>query len=228
MNIEKRIKDCNDYLNQIKRYDPDPYYVDYFLKQFVQTINQIYDNIFEEANRNFGLYDGKVNSEEKFEEMAIIKNDKNALEFSKWFKTVDKREHEKPFPNFIRQICKLKKQNNHFLKIKIMLRPEERFRDDVFQEINPRLLSNGKLGSTDELKIEISRQIPVYLEIINHKRKQKNEPKVDKDHIIPSAFLKVGKGEHTEISYAVEIYMPLINRVIGESRKKIRELTTWR
>ena len=31
-----------------------------------------------------------------------------------------------------------------------------------------------------------------------------------------------------EISYAIEIYMPVINRLIEESRVKINELTTWK
>ena len=69
-----------------------------------------------------------------------------------------------------------------------MLRPKERFKDDIFQEINPRL-SNGKLSSKDELKIEINQDnYQSILEIINHKRKQKNEPKVGKDQIIASIF----------------------------------------
>ena len=227
MSIKRRIEDCNGFLNQIKKYDPDPYYVGYFLDEFIKTVNHIFDDIFQEANRNFGLYDKQDNSEEKFEEMSVIKNDKNALEFSKWFKKINQREHEKPFPNFMNQLCILKKQGKQLPKLKIMLRPKERFKDDIFQEINPRL-SNGKLSSKDELKIEISRQLSVYFEIINHKRKQKNEPKVGKEQIIPSIFLMLEEGKNIEISYAVEIYMPVINRLIEESRKKIHELTTWK
>ena len=227
MSIERRIEDCNGFLNQIKKYDPDPYYVRYFLDEFIKTVNHIYDDIFQEANRNFGLYDNEDNSEEKFEEMAIIKNDKNAIEFSRWYKKINESEHEKPFPNFMKQLCMLEKQGKQLPKLKIMLRPKERFKDDIFQEINPRL-SNGRLSSKDELKIEISRQLSVYNEIINHKRKQKNEPKVGKEQIIPSAFLMLNEGRDIEISYAVEIYMPVIGRLIDESRKKIRELTTWK
>ena len=127
----------------------------------------------------------------------------------------------------MKKLCILKKQGKQLPKLKIMLRPKERFKDDIFQEINPRL-SNGKLSSKDELKIEISRQLSVYNEIINHKRKQKNEPKVGKEQISPSAFMMLNEHKDIEISYAVEIYMPVINRLIDESRKKIRELTTWK
>ncbi len=200
----------------------------YFLDEFIKTVNLIYDEIFQEANRNFGLYDKGDNSEEKFEEMSIIKNDKNALEFSKWFKEINQREHERSFPNFMKQICMLKKQDKQLPKLKIMLRPKERFKDDVFQEINPRFSYNGRLGSKDELKIEASRQLPVYYEVINHKRRQKNEPKVRKEQIVPSAFLLLDEGRDVEIPYALEIYMPVIHRLVDESRKKIRELTTWK
>ena len=31
MNIEKEIKKCEIYLKQIKQYDPDPFYINYFL-----------------------------------------------------------------------------------------------------------------------------------------------------------------------------------------------------
>ena len=226
MSIERRIEDCNVFLNQIRKYDPDPYYVGYFLDEFVKTVNRIHDGIFQEANRSFGLYDSGDNSEERFEEMSIIKNDKNALEFSRWFKKINKSEHENPFPNFMRRLCLLKKQGRQLPRLKIMLRPKERFRDDIFQEIKPRL-SDGKLSSKGELEMEMSRQLSAYYEIINHKRKQKNESKVRKDQIVPSAFLML-EGRDTEISYAVEIYMPVIDRMVDESRKKIRELTTWR
>lgn len=224
MNIERKIEDCDIFLNQIRQYDPDPYYVNYFLEQFIKTINQIFEGIFEEANKGFGLYINEENSERKFNEIAIIKNDKKAIEFSKWFETKNQKEHENTFPNFIREICKLKKQN--MPKLKIMLRPKERYIDDIFQEINPRLI-NGKLSSKDELEIEISRQLPIFLEIINHKRKEKNEPKVKKEQIISSAFLRMNEKQDIEVSYTVEIYIPVIKRIIVESREKIQELTTW-
>ena len=47
MSIERRIEDCNGFLNQIKKYDPDPYYVGHFLDEFIKTISHIYDEIFQ-------------------------------------------------------------------------------------------------------------------------------------------------------------------------------------
>jgi hypothetical protein len=40
MNIEKTIKNCEMYLKQIKQYDPDPYYVNYFLNEYINSVNQ--------------------------------------------------------------------------------------------------------------------------------------------------------------------------------------------
>ena len=55
MNVEEEIKKCEGYLKQIKQYDPDPFYVDYFFNKYINSINNIINGIFEEANVDFGL-----------------------------------------------------------------------------------------------------------------------------------------------------------------------------
>ena len=35
MNVEEEIKKCEVYLKQIKQYDPDPFYVDYFFNKYI-------------------------------------------------------------------------------------------------------------------------------------------------------------------------------------------------
>ncbi|MCJ8345691.1 cadherin repeat domain-containing protein, partial [bacterium] len=52
-----------------------------------------------------------------------------------------------------------------------------RYKGDIYQQIKVNL-NHGKLRSKEELKIEIKRQTPIFLEIINHKRTENNEPKV--------------------------------------------------
>ncbi len=89
-------------------------------------------------------------------------------------------------------------------------------------------LSHEKLRSKEELDIEIKRQLPIFLEIINHKRDKNNEPKVGKNQVIASTFLDLEECENIEIVYAAEIYIPVMKRLIEESRKKIKELTTWK
>ena len=85
MNIEEAIKNCEIYLKQIKQYDPDPYYINYFFNEYIISIDNIINGIFEEANKDFGLFILKNISEQEFYEKAKQKNDKNALEFLKWF-----------------------------------------------------------------------------------------------------------------------------------------------
>ena len=101
----------------------------------------------------------------------------------------------------------------------------QRYKDDVFQSIQVEL-TRGKIRSKEELQVEIKRQIPVYLEIINHKRKKKNEPRVSENQIIASAFLKI-KNHDVEISHACEIYLPVMKRFLDESRNEIKRLTSW-
>ncbi|MDH5569095.1 MAG: hypothetical protein OEX98_04825, partial [Nitrosopumilus sp.] len=82
--------------------------------------------------------------------------------------------------------------------------------------------------SKEELDIEIKRQLPIFLEIINHKRTKKNEPKVDENQINASAFLDIEEHTDMEIVYASEIYIPVMKRLVDESREKIKEFTTWK
>ena len=35
MNIEAKIKNCEDNLEQIKKYDPDPFYVNHFFNEYI-------------------------------------------------------------------------------------------------------------------------------------------------------------------------------------------------
>ncbi|MCH7560629.1 MAG: hypothetical protein IIC67_04550, partial [Thaumarchaeota archaeon] len=86
-------------------------------------------------------------------------------------------------------------------------------------------LSHEKLRSKEELKIEIKRQLPIFLEIINHKRSKNNEPKVREKQVIASAFLDIEECKDIEITYAAEIYIQVMKRLVEESRKKIKELT---
>ena len=70
-----------------------------------------------------------------------------------------------------------KNENESLPKIKIMIRATERYKNDFNQEIKIDL-KNGKIISREQLDIEIKRQIPIFLEIINAKRNQNDEAKV--------------------------------------------------
>ena len=224
MNIEKTIKDCEIYLKQIKQYDPDPYYVNYFFNEYINSVNDIFNGIFEEGNRNFGLFISEKISQKKFDRKAKIKNDQNAMKFSEWYLIRYNQEHENSYPNFIKKICQFKNKFDKLPKIKIMIRASDRYEDDINQQIKVNL-SNEKLCSKEELEIEVKRQLPIFLETINRKRSENNEPKVRENQVIASAFLEIEEYKDIEIVYAAEIYIPVIKRIVEESKKKIKELT---
>ena len=226
MNIEKTIKDCEIYLKQIKQYNPDPYYVNYFFNKYINSVNDIFTGIFEEGNRDFGLFISGNISQKKFDERAKMKNDEKAIKFSEWYSTEYKHEHENSYPNFIKNVCQFKNKFEKLPKIKIMIIASDRYKDDIYQQIKVNL-NHEKLRSKEELKIEIKRQTPIFLEIINHKRTKNNEPKVGENQVIASVFLDSEEHKDIEIAYAAEIYISVMNRFVEESRKKIKELTTW-
>jgi len=125
------------------------------------------------------------------------------------------------------KICQFKNENESLPKIKIMIRAIERYKNDFNQEIKIDL-RNGKIISKEQLDIEIKIQTPIFLETINTKRNEKNEPKVTKKKIIASAFVNLEKDNDVEIMYLCQIYTPVIRRLIDESRDKIKELTSWK
>jgi len=45
MNIEEVIEKYEIILKQIKQYDPDPFYVNYFFNQFIDSVNNIISGI---------------------------------------------------------------------------------------------------------------------------------------------------------------------------------------
>ena len=227
MNIEEEIKKCEIYSKQIKQYDPDPFYVNYFFNKYINSINNIINGIFEEANIDFGLFIKEKVSQKEFHKIANIKKDANALKFSEWFSIKYKKEHENPYPNSMNKICQFKNENESLPKIKIMIRAIERYKNDFNQEIKINL-RNGKIISKEQLDIEIKRQTPIFLETINAKRKEKDEPKVTNKKIISSAFVNLEKDKDVEIMYLCQIYTPVIKRLIDESRDKIKELTSWK
>ena len=227
MNIEEEIKNCGIYSKQIKQYDPDPFYVNYFFNKYINSINNIINGIFEEANIDFGLFIKEKMSQKEFHKIANIKKDANALKFSEWFSIKYKKEHENPYPNSMNKICQFKNENESLPKIKIMIRAIERYKNDFNQEIKIDL-RNGKIISKEQLDIEIKRQTPIFLETINAKRKEKDEPKVTNKKIISSAFVNLEKDKDVEIMYLCQIYTPVIKRLIDESRDKIKELTSWK
>ena len=226
MSIEKIIEDCKIYQKQIKQYEPDPFYVNYFFSKFIDSVNMIMENIFDEASRDFGLFITENISQEKFLKKAKEKNDEKAIKFSEWYTDKINQEHKSRFPKAIKKICELKNEQNLLPEIKIMIRAQDRYENDINQQIMVGL-SSEKLRSKEELQIEINRQLPVFLEVINHKRVKNNEPRVYENQVMASAFVDIEDTYEIEVAYAAEIYIPVLTRLVEETRGKIKELTSW-
>lgn len=224
MNIEEEVEKCEISLKQIKQYDPDPFYVGYFFNRYVGLRNNVITGIFEEADRDFGLFLSDEITEKNFYEKAKLKNDKNAIKFSEWFRSKYAEEHDNAYPNFMNDICNFRNKFKKIPDVRIMIRASNRYKDDINQEIKVPL-SNEKLRSKDELEIEIKRQLPIFLEVVNHKRREKNEPRVEENQVTASAFCDSENYENIEIVHAAEIYIPVMKRLVEASRKKIKELT---
>ena len=205
---------------------PDPFYVNYFFSLFIKSVKQVYDGIFKEANNDFGLFVLMDCNKEKFLKKALIKQDKKALQFVDWFEKKIEIEHKSSYPKFIKDVMDFQKKFNKLPKIKIMIRAKQRYSKDVNQEIVVKL-TNGKLSSKEELNVEIKKNLPIFLEIINNKRKLNNEPKINQKQAIASTFMKINESEEYEISYASEIYIPILKRFVSDSRQKLRDLTQW-
>ncbi len=187
-------------------------------------MKKVFDLIFEEANRDFGLFISENITYEKFFEKAKLKNDLKAIEFSKWYIENFSQEHQDQFPNIMKKICQFKNELEKIPEIKIMIRTTDRYKDDICQQIKINL-SNEKLRSKAELNIEIKRQLPIFLEITNHKRKLKKEPKIDDNQVIATTFLDIEDHKDVEIVYTSEIYIQVMKRLIKNSRIKIKVLT---
>jgi hypothetical protein len=223
MNLEAKLKDCKFNLDQINHFNPEPYYVRHFLRDYIKSVIESYEGIFEEANRDFGLFVSSKITKEKFENKANEKNDQLALKFISWFDSNYKKEHQTAYPKFLKNVISYFKENNSIPKITIKLLSEQRYERDPVQEIKVEL-KGEKFRSKEQLQFQIKRQTPLFLELINKKRKDGNEPKIDESQVTVSAFLDLENYEDVEISYACEIYIPVLNRIVEESMLKVKQL----
>jgi hypothetical protein len=225
MNLKQKIEECEYNLKQIKHFNPDPYYVGYFFEDFIKSVIDVYDGIIQEASNDFGFFISNCTIQ-KFENKALEKKDKPAMEFLSWYNENFKSEHQASYPKLIEKIISSYKETKSLPKITANLVIIPRYEDDISQEISIPL-KNGKIKSKQELQIEIKRQIPLFLEVINNKRKNRNEPKVSDSQVMVSTFLGDIEFQNKEISYLCEIYLSVLERIFKESIIQIKKFTQW-
>ena len=224
MNIQNCLEKCRINQKQIHRFDPDPFYVNHFFKEFLNSVGDTLNAILEEADRDFGLFILGEISEKKFSEKVKEKNDHNAKKFFDWYQTKLNQKDKNSYFYAIQEIYNLKRYGKKLPKVITMIRAREIYKDDIYQEIKIKL-KNEKLFSKEFVDIELRRQVPMFLERINHKRKKNNEPKVRQNQVIVSTFIKINENKTIEVVYSTEIYLNLLNRFAAESRNKIKELS---
>jgi len=64
------------------------------------------------------------------------------------------------------------------------------------------------------------------IEKANVEWEENPQKKVEENQVIASGFVDIEEHENIEIVYASEIYIQVIKRLVEESRRKIKELTT--
>lgn len=225
MNIEKEIEELESILKKIKQFEPDPYYVNYYFNSYLFSVNNAYHGIFEEANRDFGLFIREY-TKDAFLEKATEKNDQKAFSFGIWFEKKYDEYHQSDYPNFIKKCCKFQNDGKRLPKVKIMISAKKRYVNDPNQEIICNM-KDGKIGSKEELQIEIRKQLPIFLEIINYKRNNFNEPIINKNQVSVSTFLDIDGNEDMDILDASKNYLSVLKKIVFEAREKIKELTRW-
>lgn len=221
MNFDEKFNKIKFCSNQIKHFEPDPFYVNHFFKEFLVTVIEIYQGIFIEANRDFGLFVNGLITLKNFNEKAEEKGDEKAIEFAKWFDKKYEEIHSLIIPNFIWNLTKLVENKQKIPNTKILLTSKNIYPKDPTQELMIGL-KDGKIRSKLDLDFEFKKQLPLFLQLLNIKRKNYSEPKVNKNEVILRVFLD--GFEEIEIGYAVEVYHSLLRKFVENSRKKIHEL----
>lgn len=224
MNIEDCLEKCKINQKQIDRFNPDPFYVNHFFEEFLNSVNDALNAILEEANRDFGLFILGEISEKKFREKVKEKDDQSARKFFEWYQKRLNQQEQNSHSYAIQEICDMKRRDEKLPKIITMVRAKELYKDDIYQEIKIKL-KKGKLFSKESIDIELRRQAPLFVEILNHKRIKNNEPKVRQNQVIVSTFFQINENKTFEVEHSTEMYLKLLNRFVDESRIKIKELS---
>lgn len=220
MNVEEILRRCTAQVGQIARFDPEPYYVRHAFQSYLDMINAVYAGILEEADRDFGLFAAR-HTVEGLRERCNQKNDAAAAEFVSWYEELLAGEHKSHYPAFMRSMTVWYGLGRTLPDAKIMLRAEDRHTHDIHLDL-PSMPRNGKIPR-EQLQVEINRQAPTFLMLINRKRSANGEPAVPRHGIVASAFFE--GFEDFEISHASEVYVPVMRRIISDARERIKELT---
>ena len=114
-----------------------------------------------------------------------------------------------------------------------MMVATDTYRDDPVYEMDMTGLTvGGRLRSRAELDAQVRRRTPVFLEMVNHKRRRYGEPATRAGRVAASAFAVLcgggARGPYTTMSipHAAEVYVNTVKRMRAESALRIRQLAS--
>ena len=173
----------------IRQHDPDPHYIRHVLAGYLDAAERAINGIFSDANTCFGLgIRRRAITRDVFEDALWQRSrqkkgaqaaDILASEFLKWYDTqYAKRWHAGTLARMMAIVRHTRLMTGQIPDIITMITPKHRHKDDPTCEIDiSRLTHNGRLRSREELYSHMQREMPVFLEVLNHKRHQKGEVK---------------------------------------------------
>lgn len=248
MNSDEAIKECAACAMQIRRYDPDPHYTGYYFGRYLVAAGAAVDGIFAEADADFGLFAGGRITQEAF--AASLKHgDTGAAEFLEWYENKHSEWHSGLYPRMMNSVRKTV-NSGRGIRIEIMIRAADRYKDDPVYHIGMNMTIDGRLRSKPELDVAVRRHAPIFAEVVNHKRRLRNEPLADVRRVAASAFAVVADADAheqaassitataapagtlaphqmvMELAYSTKVYTQLLRRIVEESRLKMRSIIT--
>lgn len=224
MDIEESLEECRMSLSNIMKYNPEPFYVDEFFLEFLESVKNVINGIVREAERDFGLFINKKINLESFREKAELKNDLKALEFHDWLESRIIKENQFNMARFIWDCLKLTENKGIIPSSKIFLKPKEPIDEDVVYPLNI-LMKNGKILSKDELEISKKHNLNLFTKIINERRKLNSNEKISEKEVEVSALIDFD-GEYFEILECCKIYLNILKEIVDEARNRIKQLTS--
>ena len=248
---------CAEYVGLLRLHDPDPYYVRYLFSQYLRAADAAINEIFAGADTDFGLFargrNGSSGTVTRDSFAARIRDrekarsgstpDALASEFLRWYDNqYESQWHHPPgsYPHAMRIARDAARPPAHAYRrypppdIRIMMMATDTHPGDPVYELDMTGLTaaGGRLKSRQALHERVRRRAPVFLEMVNHKRRRYGEPAAGAADIRASAFAvfreHIGGPDApymtVNIPRATGVYATTISRMRAESALFIRGL----
>lgn len=225
MDVDESLKDCKASLLNIEKFNPEPFYVNKFFLEFLSSAINVIESVISEADRDFGLFIKGKAGFDKFREKASDKNDQNALEFIRWYESRLEKENQFPNAKFVWSCMTIFENNAMIPSSDIFLKPRDMTTGDICYPLNTKL-RDGRIIDKEELRKSIEYNIPLFVQIINEKRKLNSNPRILKNNVCVCALIDFD-GRYFEVIECCKIYLTILDEIIDEAREKIRELTLF-